>query len=519
MIRTSAHRPTGTVTYLFTDIEGSTALWDAHPHAMSAAQARHDEVLERAFTSCGGYVFSVSGDGYGVAFPTAGDALDAALSIQRGLSAEPWPDGVSVSVRCGIHTGEPEERSGNYYGPSVNHGARLMGAAHGGQVLVSAVTASLVAHRPDIELVDLGSVSLRGALTPVAVFGVAAEGHPWLDRPIATTQGTAGNLPRLQTSFVGDLGTVQRLGRTVPPGGLTTLTGPGGIGKSRLATEVAWQLVDDYADGAWLAELAPVAPDGDPVQVIASTLSVQPQPGLSTLEAVVDWCYGRRLLLVLDNCEHVRRPLAELASAILATCPTVALLATSQVPLGLAGEHLVPLTGLDDRLGAELFRTRARDSVGPATDPGESHDPADIEALCRRLDGVPLAIELAAARSRMLSPSELLARLDDRLRLLRAGEAFGDTRHRTLRATVDWSYALLSEAQQLLFDRLSVFAGSFDLDAVMAVVADDEHVAASRRVLRHRPPRGSRRQVDGEPSRAPRDDPLQGPRDAAAVWS
>ncbi|MGB3763326.1 MAG: adenylate/guanylate cyclase domain-containing protein [Ornithinimicrobium sp.] len=474
MIRTSAPRPTGTVSYLFTDIEGSTALWDTDPPGMSRAQARHDEILRLSFEEFQGYVFSISGDGYGVAFARVGQAVDAALAVQRHLNAEPWPEGVQVRVRSSIHTGESEERSGNYYGSPVNYAARLMAAAHGGQILVSEVAATLLARRSDIELVDLGSVALRGATSPMVVFGLAAEGHPWVDRPLVTTQRTAGNLPRLPTTFVGSLASVQALGRRTAPGTLTTLTGPGGIGKTRLAIEVAWQIVDDFADGAWLAQLAPVAADGDPVQVIASTLSIQPQPGMSTLQAVVDWCYGRHMLLIIDNCEHVRRPMAELAAAILAGCPTVTVLATSQIPLGLAGEHVVPLAGLDPQTGAELFRLRAGNSVDSVTTGSGTEDLSDVHTLCHRLDGVPLAIELAAARARMLTPAELLARLDDRLRLLRAHDEPADSRHRTLRATVDWSYALLSEDQQHFFDTLSVFSGTFDLDAVVDITVQRE---------------------------------------------
>ncbi|MGB7424424.1 MAG: adenylate/guanylate cyclase domain-containing protein [Ornithinimicrobium sp.] len=471
MIRTSAPRPTGTVSYLFTDIEGSTALWDVDPIGMSQAQARHDEILRIAFEGNRGYVFSVSGDGYGVAFARAGEALEAALAIQRTLRAEAWPEGAEITVRSGIHTGESEERSGNYYGSCVNHAARLMGAAHGGQIVLSAVTAALMAQTPGIQLIDLGSVALRGATSPLAVFGVAAEGHPWLDLPLVTTQRTAGNLPRLPTSFVGSLASVQDFGRALAAGRLTTLTGPGGIGKTRLATEVAWQVVDDFSDGAWLAQLAPVPADGDPVQVIASTLSIQPQPAMTTLQAVVDWCFGRRMLLILDNCEHVRRPVADLATAILNACPTVVLLSTSQVPLGLVGERIVALSGLDPRTGAELFHMRSGTSAGAVATPSDRDDLGAVRTLCHRLDGVPLAIELAAARSRMLSPVELLARLDDRLRLLRSNDAPADSRHRTLRATVDWSYALLSEEQQHFFDTLSVFTGTFDLAAVVDVTA------------------------------------------------
>lgn len=484
MIRTTAPAPSGAVTFLFTDMEGSTALWNDNPSAMSEAQARHDDILGRHLEAHSGYVFSVGGDGYGAAFARATDALDAAVGIQLDLGAEPWPDGATVRVRMGIHTGEAEERAGNYFGPSVNHAARLMGAANGGQLVVSDVTAGFFTDRHDLTLLDLGPVSLKGMANPVAVLGVATPDLPWIDRPLtapAPGQGTGtggvagGNLPRFRTDFVGPPASIHDLAASVRATGLTTLTGPAGVGKSRLAIEVAWLVVDHFPDGIWLTELAPVGPGDDPIEAVASALSLQPQPGLTTVEAITDWCVGRQALLVFDNCEHVRTPMAELAAAVLAADPTITIMATSQVPLGIGAETVWPLAGLAPEVGAELFRVRAR--AGGATDlggPDGAGEPTILERLSHRLDGLPLAIELAAARARLLRPSELLDRLDDRLRLLRTSDPTVAARHQTLQAAVDWSYRLLDRSQQQVLDQLSVFAGTFDLGAVTSVVLVDD---------------------------------------------
>ena len=293
----------------------------------------------------------------------------------------------------------------------------------------------------------------------------------WIDTPLLTTQVSRGNLPRLQTEMVGDLADLQRRVANLARARVVTLTGSGGVGKTRAAIEIGWLVVDEFVDGVWLVELGPIA-DADLVHTgIAAVLGVHPQPGMTVVESIVDWCYGRRMLLVLDNCEHVLDPVAEITAAIAAGCPTVTIVATSREPLGVDGEIVVRIPSLEEIYGIELFvlRATAADSSFEPTDA----DREVIAVICRRLDGIPLAIELAAARIRSLTPTELLARLDDRFRLLRGGGRGGLERHRTLRATVAWSYQLLSSDEQLLFDRLSVFAGTFDLAAAEAICAGD----------------------------------------------
>ena len=271
--------------------------------------------------------------------------------------------------------------------------------------------------------------------------------------------------------MVGDLADLQRRVANLARARVVTLTGSGGVGKTRAAIEIGWLVVDEFIDGVWLVELGPIADRDLVVTGIASVLGVRPQPGTTVVESIVDWCYGRRMLLVLDNCEHVLDPVAELTAAIVAGCPTVTMVATSREPLGVDGEIVVRIPSLEEIYGIELFVMRA-------TAADSSFEPSDadrevIGVICRRLDGIPLAIELAAARIRSLTPTELLARLDDRFRLLRGGGRGGLERHRTLRATVAWSYQLLSSDEQLLFDRLSVFAGTFDLAAAEAICAGD----------------------------------------------
>jgi len=463
--------PSGTVTFLFTDIEGSTALWDAHPAEMAVALARHDHLLRQAIEDHGGYVFATGGDGFAAAFATAADAVTAGVHAQRAMNSEPWLDPVRLKVRMGINTGEAEERGGDYYGPAVNMSARLMGSAHGGQLVVSALTGQLVDRVDDVTLVDLGRVALKGVVDPVHVLGVSANGLNWLDRPLVSTQQTAGNLPRLQTDLVGDLAGLHQRVAELPKAGLVTLTGSGGVGKTRAAIEIGWLVVEEFADGVWLAELAPVTSPEEVIPAVASTMSVQAQPDMTLVESIVEWCNGRRMLLILDNCEHVLDPALDLVSAIVSSCPTVTILATSREPLGVSGEQVVRVPSLDADQSIELFciRASAADNVFEPT----SDDLVAIGAICERLDGIPLAIELAAARTRSLSPSELLSRLDDRFRLLRGGGRGGLERHQTLRATVTWSYQLLADDERLLFDRLSVFAGSFDLAAAEAVCSDD----------------------------------------------
>jgi predicted ATPase/class 3 adenylate cyclase len=463
--------PTGTVTFLFTDIEGSTPLWDAYPNAMREALERHDVIVRKAIVEAEGHVFSTGGDGFGAVFARAANAVAAAVGVQQTLDAEPWPEHVALRVRMGMHTGEAQEREGDYFGPPVNRAARLMGAANGGQVVLSALTAELLGESSGLDLVDLGSVQLKGVVDPVHAFGVDAEGAEWIDQPLVSSQRSVGNLARLHTDFVGDLVDLQSRVSSLSNARLVTLTGSGGVGKTRAAVEIGWLVVDEFMDGVWMIELAPIADPDVVIAAVASTLSVQPQAGTTVVEAIVDWCADRRLLLILDNCEHVLEPAMELVSAIVAGCPTVTVIATSREPLGVSGEAVIRVPSLAEGHGIELFCDRASAADGAFVP--SSGDMATIADICSRLDGIPLAIELAAARIRSLSPDELLARLDDRFRLLRGGGRGGLERHQTLRAAVTWSYQLLGDMDRLLFDRLSVFAGGFDLAAAEEVCAGD----------------------------------------------
>jgi predicted ATPase/class 3 adenylate cyclase len=462
--------PTGTVTFLFTDIEGSTRLWDEHPGAMQPALARHDALLRSAVEAHGGYVFSWAGDGLGAAFQRAADAVAAAVDAQLALAAEPWPEGAGVRVRIGLHTGEAEERDGNYFGSPVNRAARVMAAANGGQVVVTDVTAGVIAAIPGIGLVDLGVHRLRGLTEPRRVFGVKADGLGWADLPLASADVTRGNLPRPATEWFGPLASVSRRASELGHRRLVTLTGPGGVGKTRLAIEVGGLVAGDFPDGVWMVELAPLSDPDAVLATVAATLGVLPQEGGSLVGAIVDWLEGRRLLLIVDNCEHVLGPVTELVGAIIEARPTVTVIATSREPLGVEGERVAPVPSLGELDAVELFCDRA--SAVDDTMEFSVADRATIGAICTRLDGIPLAIELAAARARSLTPADLLDRLADRFRVVRGGGR-GVERHQTLRATVDWSYRLLPGPERLLFDRLSVFAGGFDLAAAEGVCAGD----------------------------------------------
>lgn len=467
----SVRAPTGTVTFLFTDIEGSTPLWDAFPDTMGASLARHDKILRGAIADAGGYIFSTGGDGYGAVFARAVGAIEAGLAAQRALRSEQWGDNPSLHVRMGVHTGEAEERDGDYFGPTVNRAARIMGAANGGQIVASVVTVGVIGNSKELEFVELGDVPLKGVVEPVQVFGVAGDGHEWVDTPLSTTQASAGNLPRLPTDFVGDLVDLQRRVANLATTRMVTLTGSGGVGKTRAATEIGWLVVDEFVDGVWITELAPVNDADLVVSTIASVLGAQPSPGMTLSDAIVDWCVGRRMLLIIDNCEHVIDAVVDLVQQIIAGCPTVTIVATSREPLGVTGEVVVRIPSLEQTFGVELFTMRA--TAADSSFESTPDDIAAIKSICDRLDGIPLAIELAAARTRSLSPTDLLERLDDRFRLLRSGGRGGLERHQTLRATVAWSYQLLEPDSKLLFDRLSVFSGTFDLTAAEAVCAGD----------------------------------------------
>jgi predicted ATPase/class 3 adenylate cyclase len=473
------------VTFLFTDIEGSTRLWESAPDAMGAAIERHDELVRSAVEAHGGYIFSTGGDGFSVAFARAGDAIAAAVDAQFALAGEPWPTGTLIRVRMGLRTGEVIERGGDYFGPAVNRTARLMALAHGGQVVASAATADVVADTlpPDVKLVDLGEHLLRDLSRREHVFQVEAPGLGSEFPPLRSPDVLPGNLPLQPTSFVGSADEVRAVSEALGRAHLVTVTGVGGVGKTRLAVHVAAELVPTFPDGAWLCELA-VASDADTLaQVVASTLGVAQRAGRSLERSIVEFLRHSRLLLVLDNCEHLLDASGRLASAILSECPDVRVLATSREALAVPGEQGWPLRSLElpeVDVGLEaaavsasvrLFCERAA-SAQPGFTLSETNA-APVVEICRRLDGIPLAIELAAARVTAMTPVEIAGLLDERFRLLTRGRRTAMERHRTLRATVDWSYGLLSEAERTVFDRLAVFSGGFTMAAATAVTTGD----------------------------------------------
>jgi predicted ATPase/class 3 adenylate cyclase len=463
--------PSGTVTFLFTDVVGSTELWESAPEAMAEAIARHDGLLHGAVDAHDGYVFATGGDGLAAAFARAGDAVQAAVDAQAALFDERWPPGVSISVRIGLHSGEADERENGFFGAAVNRAARIMSVARGGQILASAVTAALVSAVPGVELRPMGSRRLRGVSQPVDLVVVLAAGVE-LNATAPAVNVVEGNLPRPVTEYVGDLAELRRRVGGLSGRRLVTLTGSGGVGKTRTAIEIGWLSSDHFSGGVWLVELAPLGVGDALPAAVAATLGVLLQPGSTMTESIVAWLRFRPTLLILDNCEHVLDDVAPLVAAIEAGAPEATVLATSREPLGLAGEVVRRVPSLDPVTDAvQLFAERAASaSDGFVLD---NSNRAVVSAICARLDGIPLAIELAAARVRALSPVEILDRLEDRFRLLRSGARGGHERHQTLLATVTWSVQLLSPDERCLFERLSVFAGGFDLPAVHAVCGED----------------------------------------------
>ncbi len=455
---------TGIVTFMFTDIEGSTSLWESYPQQMGAALRRHDELVRASIDGAGGRVFATGGDGFGAMFTSADAAVDAALDMQRGLLAEVWPDPLELRVRVGLHTGDAVvERGGDFFGPHVNRAARLTSAAQGGQTIMSAPTADAVTRET---LIDLGRVHLRGIIEPVHVFGIATADVPWVDRPLRSARPLEGNLPRLQTETVGDLaGLVGQIGSTSAR--TVTLTGSGGVGKTRAAIEIGWRRVDEFADGVWFIDFGAIADAAAVPGLAAATLGLASQAGSAFDDLVIEWCRDRRLLLVVDNCEHVLAPVTRLVSRIVAECSMVSILATSREPLGVPGEQVIRIPSLHGNDAVELFLLRAA-AAESSFDPAQA-DRDVIAAICARVDGIPLAIELAAARTTSLTPTEILDNLDDRFRLLRRRGGGGLERHQTLRATMTWSYQLLPRGERDFFDRLSAFRGGFDLDAAEAI--------------------------------------------------
>lgn len=456
--------PLGTVTFGFADVDGAAGLWVTRKQEMAAAMARHEEIVREATSAHGGYVFASGGDSFGAAFHRTSDATAWATQLQVALSEEGWPGGIEIRPRIGLHTGEAEERGNDYFGPAVNVAARLATIGHGGQTLLSGTTSTMV---DQADLRELGIFRLDGVIADQRVFQLGDAEHP----PLRTDRSGQGHLPRRIGRLIGRDEDLEAVGDALTSAPVVTLVGPGGIGKTCLALAAARVVDVELGGRVWLIELAGIATSDEVPRAVADTLDVQENPARTLTQSIVSVLQSRQTLLVLDNCEHVIDGAADLVRTIVEGCPGVRVLATSREGLGLAEEQIVVVAPLEPAGAAvELFVERAA-----AADRTFDHQTYrnDIEEICRRLDGVPLAIELAAARARSLPPPDLLQRLDDHLRLLTGGRRTGVERHRTLRATIQWSYDLLTPLEQMLYRRLSIFAGPFDLSAAETVAAEE----------------------------------------------
>ena len=467
--------PAGEVTFLFSDIEGSTQAWERHSAAMPAALARHQRIVHDAVHAHGGSVVKDTGDGMFAVFRDAVSAVLAAIDAQRGLRSAVWGETGELRARMGLHTAEAEPEHGDYHGVPVNRCARIMGVAHGGQVLVSETTYGRVALGlpPDVAFLDLGRHRLRDLSVAVQLLQVL---HPDLDAefpPVRSLDVVPNNLPAELSSLVGREQELAELADSLGRTRLLTLTGAGGIGKTRLALQLAADRSHVFADGVWVTELGGLSEPRLVAQAVASALQIAEQPGRSWADSVVWFLRDRNVLLVLDNCEHLLDAVASLTQLMLERCPGLTVLATSREPLNTPGEvaWVVPPLALPDGVrtsdAERLFIERAG-TIAPK-DGAHGGDRNAVADICRRLDGLPLAIELAAARVRVLSPTEIADRLDDRFHLLTGGARTALPRQRTLEATVAWSYDMLDEPERRLFERLSVFAGGFTLAAVEQV--------------------------------------------------
>jgi predicted ATPase/class 3 adenylate cyclase len=471
--------PAGDVTFFFSDIEGSTRAWELHRTAMPAALARHQGVVRGAIDGSGGTVVKDTGDGVFAVFPSTRAAVLAAVEAQRGLRATQWGETGPLRARMGLHTGEAEPEQGDYHGVPVNRCARIMGVAHGGQVLVSEAAYQRVAldPPPHVSFLDLGPHRLRDLSVAVRLWQVR---HPDIDADFPALRSLdvlPNNLPALPSSLVGRGQELAELAEVLSHTRLLTLVGAGGVGKTRLALQLAADLADHFTDGVWFVDLAGLGEPELVPQAVASALRIGEQSGRPWIDSVLWYLRDRHVLLLVDNCEHLITAVASLTRQVLEGCPGVKVLATSREALHTPGEVAwsvpsLPLpNGVTTSDAERLFLVRAGEA-----DPRYRPDGADRDAvaqICARLDGLPLAIELAAARVRVLSATEIAARLDDRFRLLTGGARTSLPRQRTLEAAVAWSYDLLDEPQRRLFERLSVFAGGFTLAAAEQVCAGD----------------------------------------------
>lgn len=468
--------PVGTVTFLFTDIEGSTQLWEKFPEAMQSALAQHDSILKESIGMNGGHIIKTTGDGVHAVFEKAIDAVNATLDAQCEFITSATLDAseIQIRVRMGLHTGEAEFRDGDYYGQTLNRAARIMAVGHGGQVLLSGITADVVReHLPvDINLHDLGEHRLKDLIRPERLFQLNASGLQTVFPPLRSLNLLPNNLPSQLTSFIGREHEIKEAGYLLSSTRLLTFIGPGGTGKTRLSLQVAAEQSSKFKDGVWLTELAPISNPANITTAIASVFELREVQNIPILTILLDYLRAKQLLLVLDNCEHLVEASAKIVDQLLHACPQLKIIASSREALGIDGETVFRVPSLLEDEAARLFIERAAkaESRFRATE----HNASSIAQICSRLDGIPLAIELAAARVKLFTPEQIAERLDDRFKLLTGGSRTALPRQQTLRALIDWSYQSLNESEQRALRQLAVFSGGWTIDGAEAVLGADE---------------------------------------------
>ena len=482
-----SNQPSGTVTFWFSDIEGSTQRWDHDASAMQAALRRHDAIVRAAIETHGGYVFKTIGDAFCAAFARAEDAAASALAAHRELSRADFSAVDGIRIRVALHTGVADERDGDYFGPAVNRVARLLSTTWGGQTVLSAAAAELVrvALAPEATLRDLGEHRLKDLSEPESVWELLVPELPADFPPLRSLDAARHNLPTQLSPLIGRDDLVSDIENALAEARLVTLAATGGVGKTRTALHVAADVLERFADGVWYVELASISADADVAAKVLADLGLRETAARAPLESVILWLASREALLVLDNCEQVVAGAAHVASEILARCRHVRMLATSREALAIAGERIVPIPGMrvppeGVPVGAqealsyeaiELFVNHARafDSKFVLSE----ENAISVAEICRRLDGIALAIELAASRVRVLSPSQVAKKLDERFRLLTGGRREAVPRQATLHAMISWSYELLDDRERRAFEALSVFMDSWSIEAGVDLCSDE----------------------------------------------
>ena len=479
--------PAGTVTFLFTDIQGSTQLWEKYPQEMRPALAQHDAILHDGITSNNGHIIKTTGDGVHAVFEKAVDAVYATLVIQRTIATCTFfnDPGATLNIRMGLYTGEAELRDGDYYGQVLNRAARIMEVAYGGQVLLSAITAALVRDHLDLDmnLLDLGEHRLKNLDRSEHIFQLESPDLPSGFPPLKSLGILSNNLPVQLTSFIGRERELAEAEQRIGHARLLTLIGPGGTGKTRLSLQLGANLFPEFKDGVWLVELAPLTHPSIVLQTIASVLNVREQPGMPLKGLVIDFLRAKHLLLILDNCEHLIDICAQIAEEFLHHAQNIKIIASSREALGISGEtvYRVPSLSLPGQTPVTCEMVAGFESIQLFVERAMAASPnfrltdenaSSVAQVCQRLDGIPLAIELAASRLRLFSVEQIAVRLDDRFKLLTGGSRTALPRQQTLRALIDWSYDILPSEEQALFRRLSVFAGGWTYEVGEAVCGD-----------------------------------------------